>query len=87
MVNRIMSHKYLLPPSVPLMTTRHLFTGESDQCFTTGHYYTVIESGYHWIKEYGFGIWLTCDDYPETTDSDLGVFMSVDDFTKQFFTP
>lgn len=71
----------------PLPTTRHIFTSESAEHFTTGHTYTVIKSGLHWHKEYGFGVWLTNDEYlfnPQR-DEDLGVFLSVRDFHTHFF--
>lgn len=69
----------------PLIRQPYIYTGRDDEHFTNGETYYVIESGYHWIKEWGFGLWITNDDDKTTTDIDYGVFLSKEDFRKSFW--
>jgi len=83
MVNRVMSIRDLIPKT-PLMTTKHLYIGESNDHWIYGKTYTVISSGYHWHKEFGYGTWMTSEEHPDTTDSDYGVFIDSKMFYKLF---
>lgn len=71
-------------PRTPLMTTKHIYIGESNEHWTYGETYTVISSGHHWHKGWGYGTWVTCDEYPDTTDEDYGVFVDPNEFFELF---
>lgn len=61
---------------------KYYYVGESDEYFTQGEQYTVIETGIHWYKDWGDVAWMTSDDCPNTTDIDYGVAVDIDSFGK-----
>lgn len=66
----------------PYMSETYYYVGETNEYFTQGNQYVIIETGNHWIKEYGEVAWLTCDDYPNTKDIDFGVAVDINNFGK-----
>lgn len=60
---------------MPYMTEVYYYLGESNEYFTQGYSYIVIEVGNHWDKPYKYGAWMTNDDYSNTKDIDFGVFV------------
>mgnify|MGYP001188988621 FL=1 len=66
---------YARPPQEPVSPTlplqKVLYVGRSTESHTYGQYYTVLESSFHWIKSLGFVVWVTTNDYPNTTDTDF----------------
>lgn len=66
----------------PYMSETYYYVGETNEYFTQGNQYVIIETGNHWIKEYGEVAWLTCDDYPNTKDIDFGVVVDINNFGK-----
>lgn len=67
---------------IPYASEKYYYTGISNEYFSTGKQYTVIETGGHWLKEWGCGAWMTTDEYPNTKDIDYGCFVSYADFEK-----
>lgn len=67
---------------LPYASEKYYYTGISDEYFTTGKQYKVIETGRHWFKEWGYGAWMTTDDYPDTKDIDYGCFVPFENFGK-----
>lgn len=66
----------------PFMSEVYYYAGETNDYFTQGNKYKVIEVGHHWIKELGRVAWLTNDEYPYTNDIDYGVSVDLKDFGK-----
>lgn len=75
--HRIKQYKtaYARPPQEPVSPSlpfqKVLYIGRSTESHTYGQYYTVLESSFHWIKSVGFVVWVTTNDYPDTTDTDF----------------
>jgi hypothetical protein len=73
--------------NVPLLKQPYIYTGKDRESYKNGETYYVIETGYHWIKELGYVVWMTNEEYKDTTDIDYGVSMSVGDFHNNFWKP
>lgn len=72
------------PHGLPLPTIKYMFIGEDNEDHLCGEFYTVIETGWHWIKEFGHVIWVTTEEDRNTTDIDYGLSCSIDYFQKNF---
>lgn len=68
-----------------LIGQKYIYVGQNNQEFTNGESYRVIMSGLHWEKDYGFVVWMTTDNFPDTTDCDYGCSMSLPYFTQNFW--
>jgi hypothetical protein len=73
--------------TIPLIGQPFIYTGEDSESYKNGGTYHVIQTGNHWNKEYGFVIWMTTEEYRDTTDIDLGCSMSVEYFNNTFWKP
>lgn len=74
----------MIPNNLPLPTTRIIYTGEDNECHKNGETYTVIETGNHWMKELGYVIWVTTEEYKDTRDIDYGMSCSIGYFNGNF---
>lgn len=72
---------------IPFMGQPYIYKGKDTENHLNGETYHVIETGQHWIKEYGFVIWMTTEEYKDTKDIDLGHSMSVEYFNGHFWKP
>ncbi|ENR4630960.1 hypothetical protein ACEVOE_000399 [Staphylococcus pseudintermedius] len=67
---------------LPYASEKYYYIGTNNEYFTCGEQYIVVETGQHWFKEWGQGIWFTTDETPNTKDIDYCCFISYDDFEK-----
>lgn len=69
----------------PLPGQEFYFVGYDDYGrFTKGEKYKVIATDNFFHSPYEYGIFMTFDDYPNTTDIDYGCFVTVKQFRRQF---
>ncbi|HDV6107876.1 hypothetical protein O0F56_08885 [Staphylococcus pseudintermedius] len=68
--------------TLPYASEKYYYTGTTNEYFTCGEQYTVIETGQHWYKGYGQGAWLTTDEDPESKDVDYCCFVPYSEFGK-----
>ncbi|MNJ90059.1 hypothetical protein D3C87_76510 [compost metagenome] len=73
--------------NVPLIKQKYIYVGKDNDCHKNGKTYVVIDTGYHWIKEYGFVVWMTYEDCTRTDDIDLGISMDLGYFNSSFWKP
>lgn len=69
---------------VPLIGQKFIYVGKDNECHKSGETYRVIGTGYHWIREYGFVVWMTTEHYKNTCDIDYGMAMSASSFNGNF---
>lgn len=69
---------------LPLSKTLFMYIGKRSSLLTPGRTYMVIDTGEHWHHSFGYGVWFTNDEDPETTDVDYGVFVNEKYFKKNF---
>lgn len=69
---------------LPVMLTKVYYIGNDTELHKKGNQYTVIESGFHWMKELGYVIWVTTDEHPDTRDYDCGMSFKPEDFDLYF---
>lgn len=70
---------------LPLIQQPYIYIGKDDEEHKNGETYYVIETGNHWIKEYGFVVWVTTEEDRLTKDIDYCISMSVDYFNENFW--
>lgn len=70
---------------VPLIDQRYLYTGEDTSTFKNGESYRVVATGDHWIKEYGFVVWMTTEEDKDTNDIDFCCSLDLTYFKKNFW--
>jgi hypothetical protein len=70
---------------VPLIGQPFIYTGKDNESHKNGETYHVIETGKHWIKEYGFVIWVTTEEDKHTKDIDYCMSCSIGYFNKNFW--
>jgi len=71
---------------LPYVDEKYYYIGESNEGFTQGCQYTVVEFSRHWLfKDYGFVAFMTNDEYLKTNDIDYCVACDLNEFvdTKQ----
>lgn len=73
--------------SIPLVGQPYIYMGENNSSHKNGETYYVIETGNHWIKEYGFVVWMTTEEDRFTKDIDYGCSVDMDYFRKYFWKP
>jgi hypothetical protein len=71
--------------NIPLIAQPYIYIGEDDHDHKLGEIYRVVETGYHWIKEAGFVIWVTTEEYKDTTDKDYCMAVGVKYFNENFW--
>ena len=67
------------------MGQKYIYVGKDTEYHKNGKTYSVIETGEHWMKELGFVIWVTTEEYPNTTDIDYGIAVDVTYFKTCFW--
>lgn len=75
----------LHPRNVPLIGQAYIFQGKDEYLHEIGKTYRVVATGFHWIKAYGFVVWVTTNEYPETTDIDYCMSYHIDAFHQDFW--
>lgn len=73
--------------NVPLIRQEYIYVGRDTEFHKKGETYYVVETGYHWVKEYGFVIWVATKENRNLNDLDLCWSMSVDYFNGNFWKP
>lgn len=53
-----------------------VYYGKRNKYHTPFNKYVYIESGMHWYRELGEGVWISDDEFPDTQDVDYGVFVN-----------
>lgn len=53
---------------LPLIGQSYIFTGDDVNEHKNGETFYVVETGQHWYKEVGLGIWLSNDDQERDVD-------------------
>lgn len=67
------------------MGQKYIFVGKDNEDHKNGKTYSVIATGEHWMKELGFVIWVTTEEYPNTTDIDYGISVDETYFKTNFW--
>lgn len=78
-----------LKVKLPYINEKYYYIGESNEYFTKGCQYKVVEVSEHWwFKQLGFVIFITNDEYPNTKNIDFCIacdlFEFLDDKRKVF---
>lgn len=64
---------------------KYIYLGKNEERYTNGSTYKFIESGYHWRKEWGFVVWMTTNEYPDSMDTDYGCAFPPAEFKRYFW--
>lgn len=75
----------LVKQEIPLLNQPYIYVDQDCSSFTNGNTYKVIGTGQHWHREFGFCVWMTNDEYPDTKDEDYGTSIGIDEFSKCFW--
>ena len=68
----------------PLIKTPYRYIGKGNHYWLQGNQYYPISIGYHYEREWGYGVWVT-DEEGYTEDTDYCVFMSIAEFNQSFW--
>jgi len=71
--------------NVPLIGQPYRYTGKNTESHKNGETYYIVETGQHWIKEYGFVIWITTEEDRFTKDIDYCMSCSPTYFNSHFW--
>lgn len=67
------------------MGQKYIYVGKNNEFHKNGETYSIIETGEHWIKAFGYVIWMTTAEYPNTNDIDYGLSVDVSYFKSNFW--
>lgn len=66
---------------LPYIGEKYYYIDESNEYFTQGCQYTVVEVNRHWwFKDYGFVAFMTNDEYLNTNDIDFCIACDLNEF-------
>lgn len=73
-----------IPNNLPLPFQDYYYIGESYREHIQGEKYTVVETGFHWHKEFGYVVWITTESDKDTRDVDYCMSCDVNWFHENF---
>lgn len=78
-------HKQINLKAIPLTGTEYFYIGQNTNTHQHGQIYQVVETGIHWIKEFGVVVWITTEENKQTRDIDDCQAFRLDVFHRLFW--